>query len=443
MSGQQRTSVTWLWLIFVAALILRIAAVLLIPMPDLVTSTESGVTALNLVQGRGYTFDFYGLRPDQPLQSFMPPLFTYLVAFCLQFLASPAMGFGLIQAVLASLTVLAIYCLAMQLTADRVAAILSAIGVACYPVYIVMCAYPFSMISTTFLVALFVLIAARLQRFQSVKLAVLAGVVAGLAGLMRPMLLGLLPILWIGLWLNQAGAARRAFKAGLAALAAALIVLAPWTVRNYLVQQQFILVSTNGGFTFWVGNNPFTTGSGFEVNSTPLDQFLSVPHDPYQPELIVDKRPYPLPRDIQNHVATLNEVALDQSLYRAGWQFIQTDSVRWEALLLEKLKGFLWFRSNIGNFYTEAWTGYYQVLYAVLLCLAVPGIVLSLRRWRSYTLLYLLILFYGFTYLAFHIQTRFRWEIELYLILFAALSVTTIIHYWQARHSLRLARRAR
>ena len=422
------TSSRLLLVIFGAALALRVAAVLLVPMPDIVSSTESGVTALNLVQGRGYIFDFYGMRPDNPLQSFMPPLFTYLLAFCLRFFNHPALAFGLIQAVLASLTVMLIYFIAVQLSSDRVAGYASAIGVAFYPVYIVMCAYPFSMILTTFLVALFVLIAVQLQQQWTLRLAALAGVVLGLAVLVRPMLLGLLPLLLIALWLNQPGTKTYVFKVGLVSVAATLLMLVPWTIRNYLAQGQVIFVSTNGGFTFWVGNNPFTTGSGFEVHAAQLDQFLGVPHDPRQSELIVDLRPYALPQEVQRQVSTLDEITLDQMLYRAGFQFIQTEPARWWPLLLEKIKGFLWFRSNIGSFYTEAWTRYYQILYAALIGLAVPGLALTLRQWRKYALLYLMMSFYALTYIMFHVQTRFRWEIELYLIMFAALTVSGLYH---------------
>jgi hypothetical protein len=296
-----------------------------------------------------------------------------------------------------------------------------------------MCAYPFSLILTTFLVALFVLAVVRLQRRQSLILAAAAGVIAGMAALVRPMLVGLLPVLLMGLWLNRAGAAARVLKAALVALFAALIVLLPWTIRNYLVQGQIIFVSTNGGFTFWIGNNPFTTGSGFEVNAAQLDQFRGQPHDSSKPELIVDLRPYPLPHEVQSQVATLDEVGLDQMLYRAGLQVIQSDSARWRSLLLEKIKGFLWLRSNVGSFYAGAWTGFYQVLYAALLCLAVPGLALSLRHWRKYALLYLLMVYYALTYLAFHVQTRFRWEIELYLIVFAALTVVTVFRRIRSR----------
>jgi hypothetical protein len=37
-----------------------------------------------------------------------------------------------------------------------------------------------------------------------------------------------------------------------------LLVIAPWTVRNLTVFQQFVLLETKGGVNFWLGNSPYT-----------------------------------------------------------------------------------------------------------------------------------------------------------------------------------------
>ena len=39
-----------------------------------------------------------------------------------------------------------------------------------------------------------------------------------------------------------------------------VLVISPWTVRNYLVLDAFVPVSTNGGWSLYVGNNPKATG---------------------------------------------------------------------------------------------------------------------------------------------------------------------------------------
>jgi hypothetical protein len=69
----------------------------------------------------------------------------------------------------------------------------------------------------------------------------------------------LVPVLAAFEWLR--GGPRRVALARLAVVmvAAGLAVL-PWTVRNYLLSGQVVVVSANGGHSLWVGNNPQATG---------------------------------------------------------------------------------------------------------------------------------------------------------------------------------------
>ena len=80
------------------------------------------------------------------------------------------------------------------------------------------------------------------------------GAVLGLAALVRPnALLLLLPAAWAG---------RAAGRRGLLALAAAAgLAVAPATVRNAVVADDLVVVSSNGGVNFWIGNNPAATGA--------------------------------------------------------------------------------------------------------------------------------------------------------------------------------------
>src|SRR4030095_124523 len=94
--------------------------------------------------------------------------------------------------------------------------------------------------------------------------AAVAGVVIGLTTLVRPQsllcapALGLLCIngeaFQLGRWLRQA-----AVGAGVA-LAAAIVVVAPWTLRNCRVMDGCALVSTNAGWNLAIGASPRATG---------------------------------------------------------------------------------------------------------------------------------------------------------------------------------------
>jgi 4-amino-4-deoxy-L-arabinose transferase-like glycosyltransferase len=87
-----------------------------------------------------------------------------------------------------------------------------------------------------------------------------AGLLFGLATLTRETVLYFLP--FAGLWLawRRPGGLRRA---ALVVLASLLVVL-PWTVRNWLVFDAFVPVSTAGALNLWQGNSPLTRQQVYE-----------------------------------------------------------------------------------------------------------------------------------------------------------------------------------
>lgn len=371
---------------------------------------------------RGYTYDFYGLRPDLPLRSFIPPLYVGLIYTCLRWASNPALVLALEQAVLSSLVCSAIYIIALTLSRKRSTAILAALAAACYPVLILMVTVPGSLTLHAAILLWAAAVTLLLPGRPGWGWAAFAGSLWGLIALGRPALLGFVPFLVFWLWLNRTGR-RDWLKTGVVLTAAVILVLLPWTVRNYRIHGQIVMIATNGGFNFWNGNNPFTTGSGHDVYTERADQFLGRPHDPEQPT-IIQIYPYPMPADIQADVATISEVTLDRELYRAGVAFIRQNPREWLALAGQKLISFWWFRPHLGASYEASWTPYYKLMYALLMPLFAAGLVISFKDRRRYSLLYLLFAYYTITNAAFQVLTRFRWEIEPLFLVFAVLCVS-------------------
>jgi hypothetical protein len=69
-------------------------------------------------------------------------------------------------------------------------------------------------------------------------------------------LLLFLPLGALWLLLRQ----RRA--AALALVVGAVLIVAPWTGRNYVAHGRVVLVAADGGVTFWTGNHPLAIGEG-------------------------------------------------------------------------------------------------------------------------------------------------------------------------------------
>ena len=83
-----------------------------------------------------------------------------------------------------------------------------------------------------------------------------SGALAGVAALTRPAMLVFVILTCI--WLL----ARRRVPHSIAFALAAAVVIAPWTIRNFRVHDQFVLIASEGGVTFWTGNHPLARGEG-------------------------------------------------------------------------------------------------------------------------------------------------------------------------------------
>lgn len=414
--------------ILLSAFLLRLMAVHTHDLSDLTVYSENGQIAANLMLGRGYTFDFYGLRPAHPLRSFVPPLYTGVVLLCLKLFKNPGYGLGVIHALLSTLTIAHIFYLTLKLSANRVMAFLATIGVAYNPVFILSIVRPYTLTLNIYLLSLLLVVSVVLKERKSFFWASVTGVILGIALHSRPMLIMLLPMLIVWLWLNSSAEKAKILQLSLVITLAMILVITPWSIYNYQVHHRFVFMSTNSGFTFWNGNNSFTTGSGLEVYTDRAWAFMGRTQESGQPA-VQEMFVYPLPAPIQAQIDTIDELALDHQLYQAGWTFIKTNPSQAFWLFVSKFQSFVWFRTNIGARYDITWIQYYKYLYAALLVPFLIGLVLSLSQWRVYALFYMLFAYYTAFYTYFHVQTRFRWEIEGCFFIFAALALYRLSLY--------------
>lgn len=130
-----------------------------------------------------------------------------------------------------------------------------------------------------------------------------AGLVLGLATLVRPQSLLLAPL--VGLF--GARRLRPMIVAGTIATAVAVLTVVPWTVRNCRVMDGCAFVSTNGGWNLAIGSFPRATGRYEELR----------PGDGC-------------------HIIT-GQVQQDRCWMRLGLGFIADDPGRWVAMIPQKL----------------------------------------------------------------------------------------------------------
>jgi hypothetical protein len=232
----------------------------------------------------------------------------------------------------------------------------------------------------------------------TLSLALQLGLGLGLAALLRQSVLPWTAILslWL-LWQARAGKRWRPVVGTLAVTG--LVVLAcilPWTVRNYRVYGQFLLLNSNAGYAMYSAQHPMHGTSFREFEAAPL------PAGGWG-------RP---------------EAELDRDLMRLGVQFVVEDPLRYVLLSLSRVRAFFefWPTPDTSLLHNLGRSG----SFGLLLPFMIYGLYLVIRNSQLAADNSLLLLFAGF-YSLLHILTwamvRYRLPVDGVLIPFAALAL--------------------
>ena len=103
-----------------------------------------------------------------------------------------------------------------------------------------------------------------------------AGLVLGLAGLTRSLMVPLLPIIALGLGLLE-----RSWRAPARFLATATVVLLPWMAHNVVVTGSPTVVEISNGYNLWKGNTPVAHPMATQGPRFP-GPIVSIPMFPYE-----------------------------------------------------------------------------------------------------------------------------------------------------------------
>ncbi len=236
----------------VLALVLRLAVVF--ATPHFVPVTDAGEfdhIAVSLAHTGSYPLSYVNPRQGGPT-AFRPPLFPVALAGVYKLVGTGSEhtrwdAGRVLEAILGALAVLLIGLIATRLWGPRVGLVATGIA-AIYP--------PLVLIGTSllseslFIPLVLAAVWAALQYRDAKRLrwAAIAGVLVGLSALTRGN--GIFLIIPVGflLWVQRPRFTRRALAAPAAALAAVVLVLVPWTIRNLNVFHQFVPVTTETGY---------------------------------------------------------------------------------------------------------------------------------------------------------------------------------------------------
>lgn len=420
---------TLLYIISLAVL-LRVASSFFLgntiePLPGIFDQTSYHNLAIRVLDGHGFSFGqaWWPSTPaNQPTAHWSYLYTTYMVVVYALFGVNPLVA-RLIQAVAVGILMpLLLYRLALQLFPKEQAPQIGLLAAAISAVYVYFFYYAAALITESFyIVAILWSFHVAIQIVQSDESTtrhwLLLGVALGTAVLLRQLFMLFIPFLFVWLlWAKRPNL----FKFAIPTLIILLMML-PWTIRNYYAFGLFVPLNTNSGYAFFWGNHP-SYGTRF-VPILPTRDYYDM-----------------IPEEMRHGV--LNEAELDNALRELGMANVWADPVRYMWLSLSRIPHYFIFWPSAQS---SLISNLSRVLsFGLFLPFMLYGLWLSLRRrepnWQAwlaspFTLLYL---FFGM-YAGVHILTwtliRYRLPLDGLLVLFAGWALVHMAQRFGLRQS--------
>jgi tetratricopeptide (TPR) repeat protein len=190
---------------------------------------------------------------------YQAPLYPYLVSLVYRVFGAEPLAAYVLQSVFGLLLLFLVHRIARRIWGGTAALIATGLGALYGPLVF----YESKLLPASLSVLLAALVLDRVQSADASRSLVawtLVGGVLGAAALANPSFL-LLALLVVGFILRDRSRAvrLRIARAAIVLICAGLVVL-PATIRNLVVAREPVLISTNGGITFYQGNNPAARG---------------------------------------------------------------------------------------------------------------------------------------------------------------------------------------
>lgn len=425
--NEKQSANRWLISIIILAVLLRVGASLymgdeVVNLPGIYDQISYDRLAQNLLAGNGFSFDvdwWPATHAGEPTAHWSYLMTGYLY-FVYQVIGPHPLVARLIQAVLAGILMPWLTFRLGRYLRDRTVGLIAA-GISA--VYIYFFYYAAALMTETFffLAVLGMLNAALdFQEKPSWRIAAWLGLALGCGVLLRQLLLLFVPILLV--WLVWAARRRFQWRYLSVVLGIPFLMILPFTVRNFRVFDQFVLLNTNAGFAFFWANHP-VHGTSF----IPADEM-----DDYHSLIPVELR-------------SLDEASLDKELLRLGIKFVLDDPVRYIKLSISRIPNYFWFwpspRSGLlSNISRVGSFGLFLpfIIYGLFIsiCEGFKGKFKEVVGTPSF-----LFTLFIFSYSSIHILTwtmvRYRLPVDTVLVLFAALGGKRIIERMIGKYPLK------
>jgi len=250
-----------LLLIFTVALCIRIlfSLVYWVDKPITHDAEEYLLLADNLVAGKGYGYEVEpGEKTEHHERAPVYPLFLASIFFLF---GKNLIIVKIIQSIISAFFPLIMFSITEKIF-KRKAAVTAAWITAFYPPLFWGAAEFLSETLFTTIAMLGFLYLLRFEKDKKIVTLFISVLWFIIAAHTKPVMLMGLPLIALWLWLRRFEKRMEGFKHAVLFSLAVIVLLMPWTVRNYIVEERFILIASEGGITFWTGNHPLAVGDG-------------------------------------------------------------------------------------------------------------------------------------------------------------------------------------
>lgn len=378
-------------------------------------SFEYGIIADNILNGRGFVYDFYGVGH----RAFIQPLYTLLTALVYYLTDHSQMAMLAVQVIVSSAVCFIVYYIATRFT-GRPQALLAAGLTALHPgmaVYSVLKLH--TLVLDTFLYLLCVGLILKFMAGPNGKNAVLAGFGIACAALSRSTILvfAAFSLIYLLFALKEITFGRRAVYM-LTILISVCLAYSPWVIRNYKVFNSFVFIQTGSGENLWAGNNPQASGSAILSSGKSIHNAM--------------------PEDMRKSLKGMNELDQAKCYKRYFMDFVKNKPVLFLKLLAKKFYCFWWFSPQTGVLYPKAWLHLYGAYYAAILPFFVIGLASRLKCEANKDIMVILIVYMlslAIIHTVVNVDTRHRWTVEPIMLIFASIGFFDILRYIKERYA--------
>jgi 4-amino-4-deoxy-L-arabinose transferase-like glycosyltransferase len=355
---------------------------------------------------------------------FRAPLYPYFLAFLYFIFGHDYMLPRLIQFIFGSISCVLIYLISKRLF-NRSVGIIAALISAFYGVFIY---FEGELLITSLVIFINLLLFYVLLRGikkPSRLIWVLAGILFGLSAIARPTIL--IFLLGILAWLVIEKRKIQLKAICLCIILGACIIILPVTLRNYLVEKDFVLISSQGGINYFIGNNPGSDGKTALAPSMDKPPQGVEDHIWFSSVKVAERNTgksmksseistYWFKRGLDFGIQ--NPVAFIKLQFRKLYYF-------WNAFELESNKNIYMYRKFSQLFKILVWVFGIAFPFGIICPLSIVGMLLCRKKWRKLFLLYSFIFLYMLAVIAFFVTARFRMPVIPFLIIFASYAI-----YW-------------